>query len=91
MMSLSVIGLISLAGTPATIVFSIFTPPQTVAFAPIHTLLPIVIGFDVSKPRFLCSATTGCPAQVRITPGAMKHMSPIVIGLVSRKVTPKFT
>ena len=32
-----------------------------------------------------------CPAQVRITPGAMKHMSPIVIGLVSRKVTPKLT
>ena len=36
-------------------------------------------------------STTDGSMRTYPTPGAMKHMSPIVIGLVSRKVTPKFT
>lgn len=40
----------------------IVTPGKIQTCAPIHTLLPIVIGLAYSKPLFLCSTSKGCPA-----------------------------
>ena len=47
---------------PMTQLSPIVTPGTTVTLAPNHTLLPTRIGLAYSSPRFLSTASSGCPA-----------------------------
>src|SRR5699024_2310682 len=60
--------LVTTLPAPITVPLPIFTPPQIVAFAPIHTSSPIVIGLEVPIPLERCSASIECPAQAMQTP-----------------------
>ena len=46
---------------PMTDPAPIVTPPQTVAFAPIQTSRPSVMGAEVPMPTVRCAASTECP------------------------------
>ncbi len=68
---------------PMTDPAPIVTPPQTVAFAPIQTSRPSVMGAEVPMPTVRCAASTECPEQARQTPGAMNAPAPMSMGDVS--------
>ena len=57
---------------PMTELSPMVTPARTVVPAPIHTLLPTVIGLAISSPALRCSGSTGCSAVVKQQFGAMK-------------------
>ena len=63
---------------PITVLSPIVTPASIVEPAPIQTLLPIVIGFAISSPFFLCSGSVGYSAVVKQQYGAIKTLSPKV-------------
>ena len=64
------------------------TPAQMVALAPIHTLLPMAIASEVEIACARCAGSRAWPVALMVTPGAMKVPWPILMGDVSRSVTP---
>ena len=63
---------------PITVLSPITTPARIVEPAPIHTLLPIVMGFATSTPAFRISGSIACSAVVKQQFGATKTWSPKV-------------
>lgn len=63
---------VTIAPAATTAPLPIVTPFSIIAFVPIQTCAPMVIGLDVGEP------TISCESQSRITtPGAIAHPCPI--------------